>query len=114
VAERATGASVEPRKAEPAAVAPAEERRAPQQVDELRAIARARVLVGRDPGAALALLQRVAREHPRGFFVEERRALTVLALAALDRDEAAPHAADFLRDYPRSPHAARVRAAVDR
>jgi hypothetical protein len=85
-----------------------------ESVDELRSIAGARRLLGPDPKAALALLERVARAHPRGFFVEERRALTVLALAALERDAAEAQGAAFLRDYPRSPHAARVRAALER
>lgn len=82
-------------------------------INELRGIASARALIDRDPAAALVILQRLSRAHPQGYFVEERAALTVLALAADDKeDDARKHAARFLRAYPTSPFADRVRNAV--
>jgi outer membrane protein assembly factor BamD (BamD/ComL family) len=83
-------------------------------IDELRAIAQARRLLGHDPQAALSLLDRVARAHPSGYFVEEREALRVLALMAAGQSAQAKRRADaFLRVYPSSPFADRVRAARD-
>jgi outer membrane protein assembly factor BamD (BamD/ComL family) len=71
-----------------------------------------RTLVDRDPRAALALLERLASTQPRGYLVEERAALSVLALAADgQRDLAKLRATTFLRRYPDSPFADRVRAA---
>ena len=82
-------------------------------INELRGIASARALIDRDPAAALVILQRLSRAHPQGYFVEERAALMVLALAADDKEEdARKHAARFLRAYPTSPFADRVRNAV--
>jgi hypothetical protein len=84
-------------------------------IDELHAIARARALLPRDPEAALELLTRIAREHPRGYFVEERAALTIVALDAAGKSELAEERAKaFLRAYPRSPHAGRVRAVLSK
>lgn len=82
-------------------------------INELRGIATARALIERDPAAALVILQRLSRAHPQGYFVEERAALTVLALAGKeDEEEARRHAARFLKTYPTSPFADRVRNAV--
>lgn len=86
---------------------------APDSINELRGIAAARALIERDPAQALAILQRLSRVHPQGYFVEERAALTVLALSGSDNeDEARKHAARFLKTYPTSPFADRVRNAV--
>ncbi len=94
----------------PQAPAPVEP---PDSINELRGIASARALIDRDPAAALGILQRLARVHPQGYFVEERAALMVLALAATDDEDAArKHAARFLKAYPTSPFADRVRNAV--
>jgi hypothetical protein len=80
---------------------------------EMRALAEARHLVTSNPQAAIAALDALARAHPKGYFVEERRALTVLALArAKNRDLARERAASFLRTYPSSPFADRVRSAA--
>jgi hypothetical protein len=101
----------EPRRPDP----PAERAAAAEpadSLDELRGIARARQLVARNPAAALALLTRLSRVHPRGYFVEEREALTVLALSAEGKRERAEREAEtFLRNHPSSPFADRVRAA---
>jgi hypothetical protein len=102
-----------PKPAPPDASAPAAE--APRASDELHDVARARSLLRSDPPAALELLNRVAREHPHGYFVEERSALTILALLGANRrDLAESRAASFLQAYPNSPFADRVRAAVSR
>lgn len=85
----------------------------PDSINELRGIASARGLIERDPAAALSILQRLSRVHPNGYFVEEREALTVLALAAQDDEDAArKQAARFLKRYPTSPFADRIRAAT--
>jgi hypothetical protein len=86
------------------------------QVDslsELRALAVARGLVDRDPEAALVALDGMRHDYPRGYFVEERRALTVLALAGAGRSSAAhEQAAAFLRAFPNGPFSERVRAVL--
>jgi hypothetical protein len=88
----------------------------PVQADslsELRAIAVARNLVDRDPEAALAALDKVRHDFPRGYFVEERQALTVLALSGAGRTSAArDQAAAFLRAHPDGPFSDRVRAIL--
>lgn len=56
----------EPRKPEPQA-------QASDAVEEMQAIAKARALVSSNPSAAVAALEAIAKAHPRGFFVEERR-----------------------------------------
>jgi hypothetical protein len=81
-----------------------------ESLNELRATARARALIGRNPRAALSLLDRLSEQHPQGYFVEERAALRVFALlAAGQADDAASHARFFLRAYPHSPFAAQLR-----
>jgi hypothetical protein len=95
----------------------AAERPAPQKPvelsNEVRAVALARSLVERDPEAALELLEKTRREHPNGYFVEERQALTVLALVRSGRQAAAhEQAAAFLRTYPNGPFSDRVRAVA--
>ena len=61
---------------------------------------------------ALGILDEHARRFPRGTLTEEREASRVSALCKLGRpDEARTQAADFLRDHPRSPQAAAVRAS---
>jgi outer membrane protein assembly factor BamD (BamD/ComL family) len=80
---------------------------------ELRAIAAARNLVDRDPDAALAALEAIRRDHPNGYFVEERQALTILALAGAGKTAAArTQAADFLRAHPNGPYSDRMRAIL--
>lgn len=88
---------------------------AEDSVDELRGIARARLLLRSDPHAALILLAELAHAHPHGYFVEERSALAILALVATgDSSQAEQRATAFLKTYPKSPYVDRVRAAVDR
>jgi len=83
-------------------------------IDELRAIAQARRLMANEPQTALALLERLTRAHPKGYFVEEREALRVLALSAAGRsDQAERYAESFLRAYPNSPFADRIRTIAE-
>jgi hypothetical protein len=82
-------------------------------LSEVRAVALARTLVERDPEAALELLDKTRREHPGGYFVEERQALIVVALSRSGRQAAArEQAAAFLRAYPNGPFSDRVRAVA--
>lgn len=82
-------------------------------VAEMQGIARARALLASDPSAALDTLEKLRREHPNGIFVEERRALTVLALARTgNRAAAREQGAAFLRRYPNGPFTDRVGAAI--
>lgn len=61
---------------------------------------------------ALSLLSTYAVDFPKGSFAEQAAALKVDALCGLRRDEDATKAAQrFLRRWPRSPSAARVRQA---
>jgi len=82
---------------------------------EMRAIAGAkRALSDDQPERALALLAGIARDYPKGYFIEERRALRVLALAADgESEQARREAAGFLRDYPAGAFTQRVKAAGD-
>lgn len=81
---------------------------------ESRRVARAHALLrSGDAGAALTLLDALARDEPNGLLVQEREALLVETLAALGRrDSARAHADAFLARYPRSPHTAAVRRAA--
>jgi hypothetical protein len=82
--------------------------------EETRMVAAARdALRLGDPASGLVWLERAEREFPNGVLVQEREALTIEALARSGRRaEAEKRAASFLRDYPKSPHAARVEAIV--
>jgi RNA polymerase sigma-70 factor (ECF subfamily) len=63
-----------------------------------------------DAARALALFDQHARTYPNGLLSEERAAERVLALCDLGRHaEARLGAGEFLRQYPRSPLAARLR-----
>jgi hypothetical protein len=65
-----------------------------------------------DAARALVLLDEHARRYPSGALSEEREAARVLVLCALGRTGEARVAAErFLRVFPRSPQAARVRAS---
>lgn len=84
-------------------------------VDELTGLARARTLLASRPQAALTLLHDLAHRYPHGYLVEEREALTVLALAARgERTLAKQRATAFLRTYPQSAFVARVRSVTER
>jgi hypothetical protein len=82
-------------------------------VREMQGIVRARSLLQTDPAAALVALDAVRRAYPRGFFVEERRALTIFALRRAGNLSAAKaQAASFLKRYPDGPFTDKVRAVA--
>ncbi len=68
-----------------------------------------------DPGRALQLLDEHASEHPSGVLAEERAGARAIALCKAGRTSEGRSAAKrFLVDNPRSPLAARIRAACMR
>lgn len=81
---------------------------------EMDAISRAKQAMSEGaPDKALAILDGMARDFPSGSFVEERRALHVLALVGSGkREEAKLEAAAFAHDYPNGTMADRVRNAT--
>jgi len=92
---------------------PPRQAEATDSLSELRAIAVARNLLDRDPEAALGVIDKLRRDYPRGYFVEEREALAVLALARAGQTGAArQQAAAFLRVFPNGPFSDRVRAVL--
>ncbi|MBX7080086.1 MAG: hypothetical protein K1X88_12900 [Nannocystaceae bacterium] len=81
---------------------------------EVTALRRAQALLGRDPQAALAQLERHAERYPGSSLAAERDAARVAALCNLDRvDDARRAAAAFERAHAGSPLLARVRATCD-
>jgi hypothetical protein len=71
-----------------------------------------RALANGQPDRALALLERHARQFPRGSLTEERAAARIIALCDLGRVTAArAETAAFVRQFPSSPLTDRVRAA---
>lgn len=80
---------------------------------ETRMLAAANRLLESDPERSLELAKRGEREFPGSMFTEERRHVLILALIKLSRlDEARQIAGPYLRDYPKSPFAQRVRHAL--
>jgi hypothetical protein len=74
-----------------------------------------RALRDGDAAGALRLLDRHAADFDDGVLVQERATARVLALCELGRVEAArAEAASLLARWPRSPHAARIRASCAR
>jgi hypothetical protein len=67
----------------------------------------------RDPKAALRLLTQMGTDFPQGYFLEEREALTILALVRAGQSERAQRQARaFLERYPNGTYADRVRKAM--
>ena len=63
---------------------------------------------------ALGVLEQTGREFPNGELAQEREALAIEALGVLGQaEEARRRAAAFLTRYPKSPHAALVRRALE-
>lgn len=72
-----------------------------------------RTLLSGDAAEALRMLDRARVEFPNGALAQEREALTVRALVESGRKESARQRGEaFLRTFPRSPHAAEVRALL--
>jgi hypothetical protein len=65
--------------------------------------------------AALGALERLRADFPRGVLVQERESLEIEALVASGaRATAEKRAREFLARYPKSPHAAAARRALER
>jgi len=79
--------------------------------EESALVSRARdALRGGDPATALATLETARVRFPRGVLGQERQVLTIEALAASgDRTGASRKATAFLKQFPGSPLASRVR-----
>jgi hypothetical protein len=70
-------------------------------------------LSDRDPARALELAKRDAHEHPHGVLSEECAAITIVALARLDRlPEAIAASGRFNQEYPNSIHSELVTNAL--
>lgn len=83
-----------------------------REESSLLAAARAAVRRG-DSRAALTSLEVARSRYPNGALLQEREVLTIEALAQNGQsEEASRRAAAFLRAFPSTPHAARVRAFV--
>jgi hypothetical protein len=98
----------------PSPAMPARARGATASVEaEMGLIGEARDALRSGAGArALLLLDEHAHRYPAGALGEERDAMRIAALCALGRvAESRAAASQFLRAFPESPHAARVRAS---
>ncbi len=74
-----------------------------------------RTLVSGRPQDALRRLEQARVDFPDGALAQEREALTVRALWQADQKDAARSRGEaFLRVFPRSPHAAELRALLER
>jgi len=77
---------------------------------ELDLIERAQQALSDDPSSALALAEEHRRRYDSSLLVQEREVIAVAALATLGRRiEARARAERFIRRFPESAHAARVR-----
>lgn len=78
--------------------------------EELAQMVRIRRLVEQEPAAGLALAEEGQRKFARGYLVEEREGLAIVALARLGRrEEAQARAARFFDRYPKSALVDRIR-----
>lgn len=124
-AETAQGRALSPRRldakpivaAASASVKDAEQvraERASRLREESRVLAEARgALRGGDPASALEKLDAALGRFPDGILLQEREVLAIEALARSGQGSAASErAAAFLRTYPTSPHATKVRGYV--
>jgi hypothetical protein len=95
---------------------PAPERTTSRLREESAAVVAVRkTLLSGDAAEALRMLDRLRTDFPNGALVQEREALAVRALVESGQKEAARKRGEaFLRAFPRSPHAAEVRALLDR
>jgi hypothetical protein len=110
VAPAATADDVTPPRTEPAP----ETHVASRLREESAAVVAVRkTLLSGEPAEALRMLDRLRSDFPNGALVQEREALTVRALVEAGQKDAARKRGDaFLRAFPRSPHAAEVRALL--
>lgn len=81
---------------------------------ELRLLAAGQAALSRDDHeGALRIADEYQRTYPRGHFIEDRDALRVVTLCSAASPLAAAAARRFLRTYPNSIHAIRVRDECD-
>ncbi|HEX2660380.1 MAG TPA: hypothetical protein VHU40_19000 [Polyangia bacterium] len=89
--------------------------RSPSLPAELRLIEDARAALSHEPARALQLCEAHRRTYASGVMAEERDAITITALLALDRLPDARAALDLFRQrYPASPQTARLVDAMTR
>lgn len=99
---------------EPAAEAEPEPEPEPPPPSEIALVGRARSQLARSPAKALASLQRCARLYPDGMLAMERDALTVEALFALGRTDAAVRKGNrFIQRYPKGTPTRHIRELVE-
>ncbi len=80
---------------------------------EARLVAKARANLSGNPARALALIEELEHDFPRGQLIEERRAIAIRALVAVGRvEEAERRSKSFLATYGRGAHAAAVKRAL--
>jgi len=97
--------SREPPEPPPAVVAPVEAAPPVAKPRDVVITSAGAALSNHDPARAIELAQRDEHDHPDGVLAEERAAITIVALARLDRaDEAYAAAELFSRRYPNSIH----------
>jgi hypothetical protein len=109
-AQTAAADDVAPPQAEPAPEARATSR---LREESAAVVAARKTLLAGNPAEALRMLDRLRADYPNGALVQEREALTIRALVESGQKEAARKRAEaFFRAYPRSPHAAEVRALL--
>jgi hypothetical protein len=78
--------------------------------EELALLRRAERAVRTDNSAlALALIAELEERYPRTSLLEERRAIELMAYCSAGASDAAPRTQRFLREYPESAYAGRVR-----
>jgi hypothetical protein len=107
--------SAQPDEVAPPRAEPAPETHAMSRLREESAsvVAIRKTLLAGDAAEALRMLDRARSDFPNGALVQEREALTVRALVESGQKEAAKKRGEaFLRAFPRSPHAAEVRALL--
>ena len=80
---------------------------------EAKLVSDARRALGSSPARALALTATAKKEIPKGMLVQEREAIAIRALVALERNqEASRRAKAFLVKFGNGPHADSVRRAT--
>jgi hypothetical protein len=112
---QAPATSAQPDDVAPPRAEPAPETHAMSRLREESAavVAIRKTLLAGDAAEALRMLDRAKSDFPNGALVQEREALTVRALVESGQKDAARKRGEaFLRVFPRSPHAAEVRALL--
>jgi hypothetical protein len=94
---------------------PALESRDSQLLAETAHMAELRRLATADPARALAQAEQGGQKFPRGFFAQEREAISITLLLRLGRsDEARARGERFLARHPQGPAAEQIRRAIGR